>query len=258
VAKGGNFENEICKQLSLAYSKGTRDDLFARTDGSGGKATRRRKKGMETANATGDIGIADVLGKPLIDSWCVECKSGYTKRNILKLGISFIKFYKKDSKIQEKWFKSIGAREEWLIKNKSKIGDVTELGGVKECDIPWDVLDLIDSQQKETQLEKFWQQCCRDAEITKREPVLIFRRNNRSTCIAFRTNYFGEPETDYGTYIYLSNLGIFIFNFKEYLKNMNFDFIINPLKDGRNEEKTEEIKTTCKPKTSRKVQLRGV
>jgi len=213
MSRGRGYEWTICKELSLAFTNGKREDVFSPTDTSGARATMRKKAGKTTEGQHGDITYNDPIGKPLIDLWNCECKIGYgTKRK----------------------------NKEGIVKTN------------------WCVLDLIDSQQKETQLESFWKQCCRDAEITKREPVLIFRRNNRSTCIAFRTNYFGDPEEDYGPYIYLSNLDIFIFNFKEFLKSINFDFIINPLKDRRNEEKTEEIETTCKPKTSRKKQLLGV
>jgi hypothetical protein len=263
MAKGGNFENEVCKQLSLAYSKGTRDDLFARTDGSGGKATRRRKKGLETANATGDIGIADVIGKPLIDSWGIECKAGYSKKIKSKYGIEFTRCFKKHTKTEQKWFSSIGERDKWLHQIGPKISDVKELSGIKERDIPWDILDLIDSQQKKTQLEDFWDQCTRDAKLTNRIPVLIFRRNNRSPCIAFSTNDFDEwvnclcliPDNNKLDYIYISKLNIFVFNFKEFLSVFDFSFLS---KERTNEEKTKEVETSCPAKTSRKKQLRRV
>jgi len=192
MAKGGNFENAVCKLLSLNYSDNKRDDLFARTDGSGGKATRRRKKGKETANATGDIGIADVDGKPLIDAWCIECKTGYAKTQKLKFGVEFTKEYKTKSKQETKWFTSGKAKNKWMEENLGKVSNIIDLCTSKEREIPWDVLDIIDGKEINCTFEKFWNQCSRDAELTNREPVLIFRRNQKSICICFKQEYFGK------------------------------------------------------------------
>jgi hypothetical protein len=257
MAKGGNFENEICKLLSLAYSKGKRDDLFARTDGSGGKATRRRKKGKETANASGDIGIADVLGKPLIDSWCIECKTGYASKKS-KFGIEYKRNFKKGTKIQQKWFSSLGERDKWIDKNGTKISDMQDLPGIKECNIPWDVLDLIDSQQKETQLEKFWKQCTRDAELTNRNPFLIFRRNGKSPCIAYHAHYMNEEHSISGVLksrIYIHKMNICIVNLQEFLSKFKWEYHFGEF--NYESKKKEKTKTTCKPKTSRKMRLRS-
>lgn len=54
----------------------------------------------------------------------------------------------------------------------------------------WDVLDLLDSNQKVTQLEQFFKQCSNDAEECGKEPLLIFRRPQRKICICIRRNYF--------------------------------------------------------------------
>lgn len=64
--------------------------------------------------------------------------------------------------------------------------------------IRWDVLDFIDSQQKEPVLQKMWTQCERDAKLTIREPVLIFRRNNRIPCIMFRNLYYNKLQDYFG------------------------------------------------------------
>ena len=50
----------------------------------------------------------------------------------------------------------------------------------------WDILDILDSKQKEPVFIKMWKQAMRDAELSRREPVLIFRRNNKAPCIAFK------------------------------------------------------------------------
>ncbi len=65
----------------------------------------------------------------------------------------------------------------------------------------WDVLDLLDSNQKVTQLEQFFKQCREDALECNKEPVLIFRRSQRKICICIKSDYFysltewfGAPE----------------------------------------------------------------
>ncbi len=131
MAKGGSFENEVCKELSKWWTEGERDDVFRRTAGSGGKATSRRKRGRDTAFEFGDISFSDDIGKPFIDLFNIECKTGYS--------------------------------------TKSK----------------WDVLDFIDSRQNYPILRKFWEQSSSDSEESNRIPLLIFRRNGRSKCIAF-------------------------------------------------------------------------
>lgn len=85
MAKGSDFEREICKQLSLWFSNGERDDYFWRTAGSGARATVRRKSGKGTANQEGDICATDPAGQPLIDTVTIELKKGYNAWNIKEL-----------------------------------------------------------------------------------------------------------------------------------------------------------------------------
>lgn len=77
--KGSNFEREMCKRLSLWWTNKARDDIFWRSDGSGARATARRKQGKSTANSCGDIAILDPLGKPLVDAITFELKRGYPR-----------------------------------------------------------------------------------------------------------------------------------------------------------------------------------
>lgn len=58
--------------------------------------------------------------------------------------------------------------------------------------VKWDILDLIDSTQKEPTFEIMWGQCKKDAVISNREPILIFGRDLRTPCIAMRYHYFNE------------------------------------------------------------------
>lgn len=73
--KGGQFEREICKILSLWVSQGNSDDLFWRSAMSGGRATVRTKKGQKTTHGQGDISAVTPEGNILTDKFIVECKS---------------------------------------------------------------------------------------------------------------------------------------------------------------------------------------
>lgn len=138
--KGGDFEREIARDLSLWWSDNKRDDIFYRSHSSGGRFTMRRKTGKDTAGQGGDITASDPIGEPLTKNWSIEIKTGY--------------------------------------------GTKTPTGINR-----WDILDFIDSKQKEPVLEKMWVQCTRDAELTNRTPILIFRRNGRTPCIMMETAY---------------------------------------------------------------------
>lgn len=77
--KGSGFERKIAKKLSLWWTDNKRDDVFWRTSGSGARATTRSKQQKKTAYEYGDITFTDPLGKPLIDTFLIECKKGYSK-----------------------------------------------------------------------------------------------------------------------------------------------------------------------------------
>ena len=84
--KGGEFERNFSKLLSLWYTEGERDDIFWRTSQSGGRATQRRKSQVSTANSAGDVGYLDDLGKPFVDCTLVELKRGYSDElDLLKI-----------------------------------------------------------------------------------------------------------------------------------------------------------------------------
>ena len=140
MAKGGDFERGIAKILSLWWSKGKREDIFYRSQASGGRFTSRKKAGKDTALQGGDITASDPIGEPLIKEWSIEIKTGYGKK--------------------------------------------TESGINR-----WDILDFLDSRQDKPVLQKMWEQCCRDSNLTGRLPILIFRRNGRTPCIMMETTY---------------------------------------------------------------------
>lgn len=77
ASKGAEFEREMSKKFSLWWSHGERDDIFWRTQCSGGRATTRRKNGVETYGNTGDLKAEDPIGAPFTNLFSVEFKRGY-------------------------------------------------------------------------------------------------------------------------------------------------------------------------------------
>lgn len=152
-AKGGNFERTISEKLSIWFTDGESSVAFWRTAGSGGRATSRRKGKKETnLEDFGDIKADAPIGKPLIDFFSIELKTGYAKKTKSKA-------------------KKYGGKEVTKVVN-------------------WDLLDYLDSTQKQTQFAAFWEQAQLDATNSNREPLLIFRRNNKQPCIAMYTDIF--------------------------------------------------------------------
>lgn len=139
-----------------------KDDVFYRTPGSGGRFTNRRKAGKTTVNQVGDQLASDPIGQPLMDDWSIECKTGY------------------------------GTKKKIKDKEGTVVGKETQR---------WDVLDFLDSRQEKPVLQKMWEQCYRDALAENKEPILIFRRNNREKCIMFRTSYLLYLQNYFGDYI---------------------------------------------------------
>jgi len=80
--KGGNFEREFCKMLSLWWTLGERDDVFWRTAGSGARATVRKRKGKDTHGQYGDVQAVDPIGEPLMRLCTIELKRGYPKATL--------------------------------------------------------------------------------------------------------------------------------------------------------------------------------
>jgi hypothetical protein len=84
-AKGGAFERDICKRLSLWWTDDERDDVFWRTASSGGRATQRKKKGKDTFGQAGDVQATDPIGQPLINLFTIEIKRGYKEATVTNL-----------------------------------------------------------------------------------------------------------------------------------------------------------------------------
>lgn len=77
MAKGSQYERDICRTLS-SWWKPPRDDIFWRSDASGGRAKSRAQKGKSTFGKHGDIVAVDPIGLPLIKLFTIEVKRGYS------------------------------------------------------------------------------------------------------------------------------------------------------------------------------------
>ena len=158
MGKGGGFEREVAVLLSRWWEPG-RDDIFWRSDSSGARYTQRKKSGKDTALQGGDITCADPCGELLIRAWNMELKTGYG-------GCKKVK--DSDGKL------------------------------IKKVQKQWDLLDILDSSKNTPVFFEFWNQCFRDAKLTGRKPILIFRRNLRKICISYPMAYHNHLQDYFG------------------------------------------------------------
>lgn len=82
--KGGKFERDLCRQLSVWWSDGQANDWFWRSAGSGAMATVRSRRGGRQ-NDAGDLRAMDPQGQGLVDLFCIEAKRGYPKAYMMDL-----------------------------------------------------------------------------------------------------------------------------------------------------------------------------
>ncbi len=83
--KGSQFERDVCRELSLWWSHGERDDIFWRSVTSGARATQRSKSRKQTHGQYGDIQATDPIGQPLLCIFCFELKRGYPNASVSDL-----------------------------------------------------------------------------------------------------------------------------------------------------------------------------
>ena len=81
--KGSAYERTISVMLSKWWTNNERDDIFWRSSASGARATMRKKGGKSTANSVGDIMALDPIGQPLLDTFTIEVKRGYSDELVL-------------------------------------------------------------------------------------------------------------------------------------------------------------------------------
>lgn len=79
--KGGQYERDLCRQLSNWWTNGKHSDVFWRTSQSGGRATTRAKSGQRTRGQEGDIAATHPSGLPFTRLFTIESKRGYPKHN---------------------------------------------------------------------------------------------------------------------------------------------------------------------------------
>lgn len=179
MAKGGNFENLVSRELSLLWSNGERNDLIRRSEMSGGRFTKKKSKGEHTTKEqAGDLTFSNPKIQPLISYFLFEIKIGYSRKSKIDLGLKIVN---------------------------------------------WCILDVIDSKQKDPMFLQMWKQCKRDAELSNREPLLIFRRDNMQICIVFErsmynkfSNYFGFQDYRKITLSCYPHEDLFVMNFNEW------------------------------------------
>jgi len=97
--KGSAFEREFCKDLSLWWTFGEREDVFWRSSNSGGRATVRASAGKTTVGQHGDVAATDEIGIPLLNLVTIELKRGYSKSTVQDV------FDKKPHAAQQQWEK---------------------------------------------------------------------------------------------------------------------------------------------------------
>jgi len=155
--KGGQFERELCKALSLWWSYNKRDDIFWRTAGSGARATVRRKQGKQTADAAADMMACHETGKPLTKTCLFEMKRGYSSK-------------------------------QKIVKNKK-----TKKLSIKKVAYGLEVLSILDKQPKHKDpiLLEWWGKLEKERMSTGRKfGFIIFRRDAKEACITMSYKAF--------------------------------------------------------------------
>lgn len=145
--KGGNFERDICRAISLWWTEGERDDVVWRN------RTRRKGAAYNAQVQLGDLSADDPIAVPLFEVLSIECKNGYSKRHKITKGAKF--------------------------KN-----------------VPHDVLDLIDGRGDtgNSVILQFWDQTIKEAKLTERFPILIFKRDYHQPVVCTDLNTVMELE----------------------------------------------------------------
>lgn len=82
MAKGSQYERDICRKLSLWMSHNKRDDYYWRSAGSGSRATQRQAQGKTTKGHAGDIAPTCGEAETLTDLVTIEIKRGYPRSSI--------------------------------------------------------------------------------------------------------------------------------------------------------------------------------
>lgn len=147
-AKGNTFEREVCVQLSLWWSNSKRDDLFCRSNSSGGRATQRAKKDKKTANQYGDVSLSDPDGQDLLRMFVFELKRGYNTTVFQELIDTDGKSQIKEWITHAKECSEQSGSKSWLIVHKRDKRHTL-------CYIPMDVFDRICFETRPEEIDPY-------------------------------------------------------------------------------------------------------
>jgi len=220
MSKGSEFERYIAKELSFWWTQeedDPREDIFYRTHGSGSRHTARIKKNKNTINAAGDLMFIDEIGKPFIDMFIIELKSGYTTTGRIKTKDieNIIKKAKTNDKSIEKTLRN------YVSGKLKRSGDTIDL------------LDYIDSDRI-TILMKWWNKLEKERiECGRKFSILIFKRDLKKICMMVNYDLWNAIVDSFYTHfknvksISLENEKLVIFNYEEFINNVHPSFVIN-------------------------------
>lgn len=80
----------------------------------------------------------------------------------------------------------------WSIECKTGYSHKNKLKDGTKKITNWDILDLLDSKSQEPMFAQMWNQCVIDAEVSTREPILIFRRERKLPLICITKQYYSR------------------------------------------------------------------
>lgn len=78
--KGGQYERELSRDISLWMSHGKNDNCVWRSSNSGGRATVRAKTGKETKEHASDFSAVNKIGRMFLRRFTPELKRGYNAK----------------------------------------------------------------------------------------------------------------------------------------------------------------------------------
>lgn len=151
--KGPPFERDICRQLSIWWTRddkdGSKDGIFWRSPGSGAVATWRAKSGKKTDFMDEDVSLLNPVGEAFLKTCVVEIKRGYSAG--------------KSSR--------------------------------------FDVLTIVDTKSLSKGIFfNFWIKLSEKAYDLHKNPLLIFRRDRKYSCVCCRPSLVKILEKDSGVY----------------------------------------------------------
>lgn len=189
MAKGSDYERELCKRLSLWWTNDRRDDIYWRTDGSGARATVRSKKKQKTANSYGDMSFLDPIGEPLINFALFEFKRGYSSSKNLdakkanKLIAEIARRTQGHNDIPDEAYKECRKKISALFTSTRKKGGIS-------------TLTTVAGKEENPVLLKWWVEAEKQRDEAKRfRSLIIFKQDNKKDCIMMDYSFLVQIQT---------------------------------------------------------------